>query len=264
MTLTTRLAAEMCSRQGMPFASPHTLYRRLGKFLKAGLIRRHRMLWSGEYAYYLTKAGAAILRAEENVWVPPRATRPVAVSLQRHEYSLARFWIKFLGDCRHLHIPVVVLYRDGSLAITFDKQTLIPDGLAVLRIRGQHRAFFLEMDCGTQTSGAGGQQNAVLRKKFDAYRQLTRCYRTHRELAHLDLETMRIMVVCPGEQRLANLHRVARYAGLKKQIAFIRWPEIIEVTEAGTATGWRYRSTNLLATPLFSFPIRSPPVSILS
>ena len=131
--------------------------------------------------------------------------------------------------------------------------------MIVLRIRNRNRAFFVEMDRSTQTSGVGGKKDAVIRQKFLIYRRLIRDFRSHPQFE--GITSMRLMVVCLTESRLENLRLVAR--DINFPCVFTCLPRVIDITDPNTAWGWEYKRANLLAAPLFSSPSRSPPGSLL-
>jgi len=261
--LTTRLVREVCYCEGHPFASATTLFRRLDKLREAGFIHRDRMLVTGEFYYHLSKGGAKIVEYEYGIEMPRRACFPIKPLLQSHEFDLSRYWIKFFDDCRKLNIPIIRFWRDGQFVFHHRDRKLIPDGVVILRIRGKAQVFFVEMDRSTQTSGVGGQEKAVIRQKLEQYRSLSRNLYQQGELSPYRVKSMRLMMVCKTEARLKNLCTVAHDMGIK-QCAFTCWPRLIEVKNPNTAYGWNYRTANMLAAPLYSFPSRSPPGSLLS
>ena len=260
-TLTTRLVWEVCQKNGTPFSSYRTLCQRLKKLCDAGLIQREQTY--GEYIYALTKYGAEYLEIEHGLEVPKRASTLVRPLLQAHELDLTRYWIKFLDDAGKIGVPLVDFYRDGQFVSYHRGKKLMPDGVVLLRIRGKVRAFFLEMDRSTQTSGAGGSKQATFRKKLEHYRFLSRHFRHHDQLKAHHVTSIRLMVVCQNEKRLESLRTLARSMGLDKQCAFTCWTRLIVVTDPHKASGWNYLLANFLAAPLFSFPARSPPASLL-
>ena len=264
MTLATRLAGEVCTRLGMPFSSNHTLYRRLRKLLQSGLIGRYPILFSGEYAYHLTRAGAELLAVEEGIEVPTRATVPVAEALQRHEFCLSQFWVKFFGDCRSLKISIVDFYRDGQFVWNAKGKEWVPDGVVIIRTNKRTRALFVEMDRSTQSSGVGGREEAAVRQKFLRYQMLNGNFRKEAVLNSRRVQAVRLVVVCLSEERLINLCRIAAEMGFTKQVVFTCWPRITETHQPNNAMGWNYKNANLLAAPIFTFPIRSPPRAMLS
>lgn len=261
-TLTTRLAAEICIANQLPFASSQTLYRRLDKLRTAGLIQRDRMLFNGEFYYFLSRRGASYLSETDGIIVPSRACAPVGLNVQAHEFMLSQFWIKFLSDSRKLQIPVLDFHRDGQCVFRIDGKRLIPDGTVILRIRGKSLLFFLEIDRSTQTSGIGGKGKAIIQQKLLSYRTLGRSLRQHPEFA--GAHSSRVMFVCLTESRLENLRLIAHDIGHRKGVCFTCLPRYLQITSPHTAKGWSYRRTNLLAAPVFSFPIRPPPHSLLS
>ena len=262
--LTTRLVDEVCKRNNVPFASSRPLCRRLEKLREAGLIQRDRLLINGEFCYTLTKVGAGFVADTFGITIPARACSAPRLNTQAHEFALSQFLIKFFEDCEKLNVPIVQFWRDGQFMAKLDGARLVPDGLVLLRIRGKVRAFFLEMDRSTQTSGVTGNANAVVRQKFELYQKMGRRLGEHDELKSFGVVSMRLMVVCLSERRLQNLCLVAEAVGMGKRCAFTCWPRLIEVRNPNSARGWDYLPANLLAASLFSFSGRSPPKSILS
>lgn len=264
--LTTRLVGEVCKRNDCSFPSFTTLCRRLDKLRKSGLIHRDRMLSTGEYYYWLSKEGAGIVAAECGIDTPRRALHPIKPLLQAHEFDLSRYWIKFMDDCEKLNIPVLNFWRDGQFVFHHGNKKLIPDGGIIVRLRGKARVFFVEMDRSTQTSGIGGKQQAVIRQKLEQYRSLSRQLAWHDDLCPYHVRSMQLMIVCRTEARLRNLCTIAHDMGIR-HCAATCWLRLIDVSNPHTANGWQYKSANMLAAPLFSFPSnsgRSPPVSLFA
>jgi len=222
------------------------------------------MLWNGEFYYYLTKTGAAFLKDDQGYEVHRSARFPVALNIQHHEFDLARFWIKFFSDSKKLQIPVLQFWRDHQFIAPIKGKKLIPDGTVALSIRGKTRILFIEMDRSTQTSGLGGKAGAIIVEKLERYQRLQREFRTHPELVFLQPYSMRVVFVCLTEQRMQNLRQVAESMGLTKQCAFTCQPYFLDIASSDKAHVWSYRRANILAAPLFVFPIRPPPASLLS
>lgn len=266
LTLTTRLAEEVCKRHNARFPDAHTLRRRLRKLERAGLLSRVWMLSTGEHIFHLTRDGSAFVERELGIEVPRRACYPIKPLLQSHEIDLSRYWIKFMDDCQKIGLPILDFYRDGQFVSRQKLSKLIPDGLIILRIRGKARAFFLEMDRSTQTSGAAGGEQAIFRKKLEHYRVLRRSFRRHDIFRGHQVVSLRLIIVCQNEKRLQSLRSLAHDMGMGKFCAFTCWQRLIVVKNPHKANGWDYLSANLLAAPLFSFSntsARSPPMSLL-
>ena len=68
---------------------------------------------SGAGAELFDQKGEAFLEGD-GFSVPSRARYPIGIALQRHEYEVARFWIKFWSDCRKVSLPQLAFWRDGS------------------------------------------------------------------------------------------------------------------------------------------------------
>ena len=263
--LTTRLVVFACENEGVTFASPRTLYRRLNKLRKAGLIERSRLLHTGEYGYHLTKQGEELITGlDDTVHQSHRSCAAPSITLQAHEFDVSRFWLKFFSDSKKLHIPTRDFWRDGSFIYEITpKQKLIPDGTVVLTIKGRSRVFFLELDRSTQTSGRGGNTSAIIRQKLARYRHLSRSYRNHPQLSSYHPQSMRVMFVCKTQQRAQSLLAVARDMGLGDVVCFTSLDRFLTILDPFTAQGWEYCSANIFAAPLFLYPARSPPQSLL-
>ena len=260
--------AEIAEFNGFGFSSYEALYRRLGKLRAAGFLKRGRMLWNGEFYYYLGVAGKAWLKENEGLALAPRSTRPCKAITQQHEFEVSRFMIRFLTDCQRLKIPVLSFWRDGEFAAVVrpvDGKTskLIPDGTVVLKIKGKARVFFLELDRGTETSGVDQTGKGVFRRKLKLYQSYLQVCHRHPFLKGFDIHSSRVVTVCRSQARLEFLRVIAGEERLRKGAAFTCWPRLVEVSNS-TAQGWQYLSPNFLAAPLFSFPGRSPPRSLLS
>lgn len=262
--LTTRLVEHVCTVYQVPFATPRTLYRRLNKLRKSGLIDRSRLLHNGEFCYHLTKQGAELVAERDGLSVIPRkAVITPNISLQAHEFEVSRFWIKFFSDCHKINLPDLHFWRDGSFVHTAKTGKLIPDGTALLKIKGKTKAFFLEMDRGTQTRGNEVSERGIIAQKFRRYQSFSRSFRRHPDLAPYKPHAMKLIVVCQTEQRMQSLCDLAASMGLGKWVCFICIDRYLDITNANTAQGWQYKRANLFATPLFSIPARSPPVVLL-
>lgn len=262
--LTTKLVGCACESSGFSFSSPRTLYRRLTKLREAGLIDRTHLLQTGEYAYHLTKSGAELIAQLDGVSsLSRKAFTPPSMTLQAHEFEVSRFWIKFFSDSQKLHIPILQFWRDGSFIYPARQGSLVPDGTALLRVKGKTRVFCLEMDRSTQSRGSEVQSAGVIHHKLIRYRQLSRAFRQDSTLAPFQPHALRVVFVCQTEQRLESLRLLARGMGLGNLVAFTCLDRFLDISTPFTASGWDYKPANLFSASLFSFPARPPPKPLL-
>jgi len=222
------------------------------------------MLWNGEFYYYLTKRGISFLNQDQGKAVSSSATTPLGLNIQHHEFDISRYWIKFFSDCSKLQIPVLDFRRDRHFIARIGNKKLVPDGTIILRVRGKAKIFFLEMDRSTETSGFYGKEEATIRQKIRLYQRLSRSFRDHPDLRAFNPYSMRAMFICLNESRAKNLCAVAQQMGVRNGCVFTDAKRFLKITNSYTANGWSYRRCNLLATPIFSYPSRSPPSSLLS
>ena len=256
--LTTRLVGELTQRYSKPFTSYEAIYRRLKQLREGHYINRRKMLCNGEYYYYLGSRGIALLE-KKGVVIPPKATRPIGEALQRHEFEVTQFWIKFWWDCHRLGYPVKTFWRDGSIGFQekYHRFTVYPDGCLVSQINGAVSLFLLELDRSTHRASAHRQSNRGFEIKMERYRavwsQLTQ--------AIDQVEQVRLLVVCRSEERMKSLQVVTQKITPCLPAYFTCWPRLI-LKQNSNATGWRYRQNNLIVDPVYTTPSRSPPVSL--
>ena len=238
------------------------MYRRLNQLTRAGYLNRRRMLWSGEYFYYLGRKGVELLEAAGDS-VPHRAKNPVKETLQRHEFEVARFWIKFMADCRTEKAVIEAFWRDGELSMDSgkDRWRIIPDGAAALVHGSSCRLILLELDRSTEVADGHLRSLKSVRAKFERYLHGRRAILNHPEIKPLAPNSLRVLVICISEERLNNLLAIADSLGIRNMIAFTCLPRFIDLID-NTATGWKYHSHSLLTSKVFSFPNRSPPESL--
>ena len=185
------------------------------------------------------------------------------MTLQAHEFEVSRFWIKFFSDSQKLHIPALQFWRDGSFNYPARQGNLVPDGTALLKVKGKTRVFCLEMDRSTQSRGSEVQPGGVIHHKLIRYRQLSRAFRQDSTLAPYQPHSLRVVFVCQTEQRLESLRHLASEMGMGNLVTFTCVGRFLEITNPITASGWDYRSANLFSASLFSFPARPPPRPLL-
>ena len=256
--LTTRLVGEVLRVENYSLPDIHTLRRRLRILEQANLIARERTSFDSQHYYYLSHIGLRLVEAEYGIDVSGKARSKMGIAIQNHEHDLSRFWIKFFDDSHKIRVPLIHYWRDGQFSAEALERHLIPDGIALLRIRGKIHAFALELDRSTQTSGVSGK--GIFRRKLEQYRVFLRTFRHHPDLQ--EVCSLKLMVVCKTEKRMTNLRQIA--ADLRVPCLFICWSRLVDVGDKRNAQSWNFTTANLLATPHFYLPSRSPPQSLLS
>lgn len=235
------------------------MYRRLNQLVRAGYINRRRMLWNGEYYYYLGKKGAELLKAD-GIYVPARATKPIGDALQRHEYEVARFWLKFWQDCENANLPIFSFWRDGELA--FASRQVKPDGTILVSIGKTPVIFFLELDRSTQSSCGTKGNLQSFRGKMERYLKARQTILKHPEIASHSVTKFRILVACQTSERMEHLMKATQLSGMN-HLALFTFQEQWINSHSFTSRGWRYRNCNFLTEELFAFPGRSPPKGLV-
>lgn len=238
------------------------MYRRLNQLVKAGFLNRRRMLYNGEFYYYLGAKGVQLLESSGDT-IPHRSKTPVSATYQRHEFEISRFWIKFMADCRVENSIIEAFWRDGELTVDIGKgkQRIVPDGAASVIHGTNRRLILLELDRSTEMANGNLSSLKSVRLKFERYLRGRRAILEHPEIKPLAPTSLRVLVVCISEERLDNLRAIAGCLGIRNMMVFTCLTRFVDISN-NTATGWRYRSNCFFTSELFSYPNRSPPEAL--
>lgn len=252
--LTTGLILKLSQVLSNPFPSSQSLYRRLNQLYREGYINRRRMLYTGEYYYFLTRKGSGVVSSqEENDRFTGKVWTPIKEGQQQHEFLISQFMVKLELDAKKLNIPLSFFIREGQfqakVKIDGKSKTVTPDGVVGIMIKGKLRIFFLEIDRSTErVRGLGKWHSKSFQEKLNRYRAL---YQNHRRvLAELGSNNFRVLTICVSEQRLQNLVKVAEEISPTKLYVFTKLSSYVKNTGKG-ASGWEYSTANLFSAPLF-------------
>ena len=265
--LTTRLLKEISTTCGQPFRHNSKIYECIKRLSEAGFVKRKKLLISGENYYFLTKAGAALSKTND-VRLSPRATSPIKPALESHELLLSIFMTLVELSCHGLQVPFPHFLREGQFTadvkIKDDTFRLKPDGVIILKVKGKHRLFFLEIDRSTETvRGSNHINTKSFEAKIDRYTAFYDQAKDHPLLEDLDFSGFRVITMCLTKERMENLLEVARKKGKKRMFCFSHVGLVIE-GDVTTANDWNYRLGNVLSSKSFQYPERINLESILS
>ncbi len=266
-TLTSRLVGEVTQRHPRPFTSYDTLYRRLRGLCDAGYLRRRSMLWNREHYYLLGTKGVQFLKSQ-NIAVNRRATVSVSDTLQRHEYEVSRFWIKFWWDCERAGYAVKRFWRDGTLAFSRAGRgyQVIPDGAMLVEIEGKRVLVLLELDRSTHPARAKRSNAKSIQRKIQRYLDTRAQLYTATPLRASSPQRVLVLFACASEARITSLGSLLPQASKRwtKSPEFFLTAQTRWIDEENrSATGWRYRSENLLHTSIWTPDDRGPPQALM-
>lgn len=138
-----------------PFGSERTVRERLQALTDAGWIRSslYALPSSGgspKY-YFLARTGYGILHGPGTLPPTKRHFSPHAVSRQQHTKALADFLVHLLRSSHRAGVRVTEFYRENTLKLTVDEQSLYPDSSFQLIAGGRPLNFVVEIDNHTET-----------------------------------------------------------------------------------------------------------------
>ena len=255
--LTTRLIRKLSVICGQPFRDQGNLSKCLGRLEGAGFLKRKKLLISGENYHFLTNAGVELSKTND-VRLSPRATSPIKPALESHELLLSIFMTLVEISCHDLKVPFPYFLREGQFTadVKIDDNTfrLKPDGVIILKVKGKHRVFFLEIDRSTETvKGANHINTKSFEAKIDRYTAFYDQAKEHPLLKDLEFSGFRVITMCLTKERMENLLEVARKKGKKGMFCFSHVGLVIE-GDVTTANDWNYRLRNVISSKTFLYP----------
>lgn len=215
--------------------------RRLEGLFHGGYVDRHRYYctWKeGSYPiiYQCTARGyeeVANLRGVEvrDLDIPPKAA--ITTNKYPHNKRIRDLRAYVLRASAITHIPVVHWIKDRTIRQTHEEDKVLvshngtaltrswmPDGIFTLQIAGEEWWYPVEIDMANQS--------------LDTWAVKMKTIITHRQRglyqARYGTNSQRNLILTTGEERLANLMRVAEDAGAKTRFWFATWDQVTEHT----------------------------------
>jgi hypothetical protein len=188
-----------------PIGSERMVRERLQALCDAGWVRWAQYATTSQGAapkyYFLSPTGYAIIYGPDVAAPPKRSFARLPITLHRHSRALAEFVVHTVVAA---HVGGIVLenyYRENSLRLAIDGESLTPDAAFELRTPDKRQwNFVVEVDCGTERVESALDADSWNRK-IRLYDRLLDLNYPHR---------FRVLVVCTaGPDRLAHILRAA-------------------------------------------------------
>jgi len=152
---TARQLLKLSATWPEPFRALRTIRERLQLLATAGLVKafRYAALFPGqpENYYQLARAGFEVVHGPDAL--PPTRGQFAEVAISRHTHTrgLTEFLVHTAVSAHHAGLRMDNLYRENSVRLSADEQSVYPDAGFLLAGYDQVPLnFFVEVDCGTE------------------------------------------------------------------------------------------------------------------